>query len=89
MPRRSLENARVLVTGASSGIGRELALTLARRRAHLLLVARRHDLLSELGAECTALGAVAECVAGDVTDAKTREAAVQRATSYGAPSMCW
>lgn len=40
-----------VVTGASSGIGRELALQLAQAGVHLVLVARRADLLYELAGE--------------------------------------
>jgi short-subunit dehydrogenase len=39
----ALENARVVVTGASSGIGRSLALSLSRKGSHLVLAARRRD----------------------------------------------
>jgi short-subunit dehydrogenase len=40
----------VLITGASAGIGREFAVALARRRAALVLVARRRNRLEELAA---------------------------------------
>ena len=40
-----LEGRKVFLTGASSGIGAELARELARRGAHLGLLARRADLL--------------------------------------------
>ena len=43
-----LENKTILITGASSGIGRELAVQLAAMDNRLLLVARRVDLLNEL-----------------------------------------
>ena len=41
----------VLVTGASSGIGRATALAFARAGAHVAVAARRRDLLDELAAE--------------------------------------
>ncbi|MGP3707083.1 mycolate reductase [Gordonia paraffinivorans] len=45
------ENARAVVTGASSGIGRELARVLAARGHSVILVARRGELLEELAVE--------------------------------------
>jgi uncharacterized protein len=44
-------NATVVVTGASSGIGAELARELARRGHHVTLVARRRERLEELATE--------------------------------------
>ncbi len=46
-------NKWVLVTGASSGIGREIARQLGDAGAHLLLTARRRDRLEKLAAEIT------------------------------------
>jgi uncharacterized protein len=46
-----LQGKRVVLTGASSGIGRELALALADRGAMLVLAARRHALLDDVAAE--------------------------------------
>jgi short-subunit dehydrogenase len=54
--KRSLDGSRVLLTGASSGIGRELALVLAGRGARLAVAARRREPMEQLGAE-----AVIEC----------------------------
>jgi short-subunit dehydrogenase len=79
--RRSLTDSRVLLTGASGGIGRELALGLARRGARVLLSARRAELLCELVDQCAPLGGAAEFVAGDVTDAAVRAALVDRAAA--------
>ena len=41
MARRNLKDARIIVTGASSGIGRSLAIQLCQRGAHVLATARR------------------------------------------------
>src|SRR5262245_59443972 len=46
-----------LVTGASSGIGREIARGLSRRKARVVGTARRADRLEALVGECRALGA--------------------------------
>jgi short-subunit dehydrogenase len=78
MARRSLHDARVLITGASSGIGRELALAFARRRAKVLLSARRGELLEELASQCAQIGGEADSFAGDVTDDAYRDALLQR-----------
>ena len=46
-----------VITGCSSGIGRELALLYAKRGARLILAARRKALLEQLSVECLHLGA--------------------------------
>jgi NAD(P)-dependent dehydrogenase (short-subunit alcohol dehydrogenase family) len=57
----------VLITGASSGIGRDLALTFAKMGAKVALVARRQSLLESLAEEITAAGGNALPLAADVT----------------------
>ena len=49
---------RVLVTGASSGIGRATAHLLASQGARLVLVSRAREVLEEVARECTARGAL-------------------------------
>ncbi len=78
--RRPIPNLRILLTGASSGLGRELALALARRGARLLLSARREDLLRNLTGECAKLGGACDYVPGDVIDPAIRAALIARAT---------
>jgi short-subunit dehydrogenase len=65
-----------MITGASSGIGRGLALEIAARGAHLGLLARREDLLNEIVDEARKRNVKAVAAATDVRDAKAvREAA--------------
>jgi short-subunit dehydrogenase len=58
-----------MITGASSGIGRGLAVTLAARGAGVGLVARRAEALDEVVSEIEAAGGKAVRLAGDVQDA--------------------
>lgn len=66
-----------LVTGASAGIGAELARGMARRGSHLVLVARRAERLSALASELSAeYGVRARAAPHDLADFKTPEALV-------------
>ena len=58
----------VVITGASSGVGRATALMLAREGANLVLGSRRDQALQQLVVECQILGAEAVSVATDVTN---------------------
>jgi len=58
----------VVITGASSGIGRATAHALAARCADLVLAARGTEALREVAAECRAAGAETLVVPTDVTD---------------------
>lgn len=59
---------RIILTGASSGIGRALAVEYGRRGARLLLIARRGELLAEVARATIAAGGEALELAADVTD---------------------
>lgn len=64
------ERPTVVITGASSGIGRATALAFAKARANLVLAARGRRALEALAGECEELGAQALAVSVDVTDAQ-------------------
>lgn len=61
-------NKVVIITGASSGIGKGIALEIAARGANLGLVARREELLAEIVDQARALGVKAVAAAADVRD---------------------
>ncbi|TME47752.1 MAG: SDR family NAD(P)-dependent oxidoreductase [Chloroflexi bacterium] len=63
-----LSGARTIVTGASSGIGRAIALEFARRGAQVVLASRNGDALNDLSASIKAEGGRAIARPTDVTD---------------------
>jgi|SRR5436190_15358197 len=69
------QNKVVLITGASSGIGRALGVRLASQGAAVGLLARRRDLLANAVAEIEAAGGRALALPADVTHAESVKAA--------------
>ena len=74
----------VLITGASSGIGRALSVELGRRGASVGLLARRAESLGEVAREVERVGGRALALRADVTDARAvREAADRLRGEFG------
>lgn len=69
-----------LVTGASSGIGTELARELARRGQNVILVARSESRLRDLAAELSVTGVRAEVLPADLVDPTARAELADRVT---------
>lgn len=83
-----LSGKTAIVTGASSGLGRHFALTLAKAGARVALGARRSERLRELEAEIAAFDGRAIAIELDVTDADSVRACVACAeTELGAISV--
>jgi len=68
----------IVITGASSGIGRALALALAEQRPRLVLAARNQGALDEVARACQAKGADVLAVPTDVTSPEACRALVDR-----------
>jgi short-subunit dehydrogenase len=73
------QNKTVIITGASSGIGRATALEFAREKADLFLIARSRPALEEVGRECRSLGGEAILHATDVADESAVKDAINEA----------
>ena len=82
MARRKLEGLRVLVTGASQGIGRALCVLAAQKGCRVLAAARSQALLDELAAEVKAAGGILATVAADVTKPEDRTAMLAAAQQH-------
>jgi NAD(P)-dependent dehydrogenase (short-subunit alcohol dehydrogenase family) len=67
---KSISEAVIVITGASSGIGRATALAAAAQKASVVVASRQEAALNEVVQECERLGGKALAVRADVTDEK-------------------
>jgi short-subunit dehydrogenase len=84
-----INSSTVVITGASSGIGKAAALLFAKEGANLVLGARSDSLLQELASECNSLGGSAVAVATDVTDKYSVQNLFDKAISYFGEVDVW
>jgi short-subunit dehydrogenase len=87
--RNSLEDKVIVITGASSGVGRAMALELASHGARLVLAARREEALKEVVAECEDLGGKALAVVTDVRYADMMQELARAAYRFGGVIDVW
>ncbi|MDP6544933.1 MAG: SDR family oxidoreductase [Phycisphaerae bacterium] len=69
----TLKNKWILITGASKGLGREMAILFAQAGANLILTARSAELLDELKVQVVASGGECITVVGDLRDSAVLE----------------
>ncbi len=87
--QHSLHNATVVLTDASSRIGRATALTLARQGARLVLAARQAETLHELADDCQRLGAQVLVVAADRANPASAKRLARAAAAFGGRVDMW
>ncbi|HEY7366103.1 MAG TPA: SDR family oxidoreductase [Methylomirabilota bacterium] len=80
-----LSSQAAFITGAGRGIGREIALALAREGVAVALAARTQDQVEQVAGEARALGVAAAALALDVTDPDAVAGAVQTAVARLGP----
>lgn len=78
----NFQNKIVWITGASSGLGREMALEFARHGASVAVTARRMDLLEQLVTEIESSGGKAKAIFCDVMNVKSMEDCVKQIIAH-------
>ncbi|MCS7167306.1 MAG: 2-amino-4-hydroxy-6-hydroxymethyldihydropteridine diphosphokinase [Gemmatales bacterium] len=90
LTRQDLRGRRGVVTGASSGIGRAIALALAQRGADVVVHARRsREAAEEVAAQARSFGAQTWCYWADISDADACERLVSQVWSEVGPCDFW
>lgn len=74
-----LKNKNALITGAGKGIGKAIAIALAKEGVNVILVARTQADVNQLSTEISALGVKSLALSADVSDINSINAAVEKA----------
>ena len=74
-----LKNKNALITGAGKGIGKAIAIALAKEGVNVILLARTQADVDQLAAETTALGVKSLALSADVADINSVNQAVEKA----------
>ncbi|MFG4003618.1 3-ketoacyl-ACP reductase [Flavobacterium aquidurense] len=74
-----LKNKNALITGAGKGIGKAIAIALAKEGVNLILVSRTQADVDQLAAETAALGVKSLALSADVSDIHSINSAVEKA----------
>ncbi len=86
---KNVKGKLVVITGASSGAGRAIAIEFAKHGARLVLAARRQHALDEIAAECEALGATVRVVLTDTKEAQSIHDLASAAFEFGGCIDIW
>ncbi|HEX8356681.1 MAG TPA: SDR family oxidoreductase [Segetibacter sp.] len=87
--KEDLREKTVVITGASSGAGRAIALEFARHGAKIVLASRNLPELNKVEEECRELGALALAVKTDVTEAAQMKMLAATAAEFGGTIDVW
>jgi short-subunit dehydrogenase len=79
----NIANKTILISGASDGIGRSIALCLSKQNVNLILLGRDETKLEEVKKQCKANGSRAETYAFDLTDKPSLDSAAQSIKEAG------
>lgn len=84
-----LNQQTIVITGASSGAGKAIALELALERPKLVLASRNLEALQDVALECDRLGAQVRCVVTDVSNAGDLINLAAEADDFGGKIDVW
>ncbi|WP_443947030.1 SDR family oxidoreductase [Pedobacter sp. AW1-32] len=79
----------VVITGASSGAGRAIALAFAQNGDHLVLASRNERALNEIGEECREMQVEVKCIVTDVSNYREVLNLASEASEFGSGIDVW